>query len=301
MADEIKALDLKLVGDLFGSGYVMDFTNQTYAEFFRTDVGIEIYNDAYLVDSGNSKGKRLRVFLQRGQKAAIVKALHGLWEWRVNYLIAQFPGQPDSVPRGLERLNALIVRLGGRPIPREAPTAAPAQAPVSTISTAPPERVLAELEQEFIAMMGMDEAPQKRGYAFERFLKRWFDAWGLDAHASFTTKGEQIDGSFQHDNATYLVEAKWHTRPADAQMLHGFHGKLLERPDWTRGLYVSYGGFSGDSFDAFTARRLIMMDGSDIYYALNRRLDLGVVVGKKARHHVEKRQPFAKVTDLFPA
>lgn len=149
-------------------------------------------------------------------------------------------------------------------------------------------------------MTAMDEAPQQRGYAFERFLKRWCDTWGLDAHASFRTTGEQIDGSFQHDGATYLVEAKWHNKPTDAAMLHGFQGKLLERPDWTRGLCVSYGGFSGESFEAFTARRLIMMDGADIYHAMHRRLDLGLVVGKKVRHHAERRQPFARVTDLFP-
>ncbi|RUX45152.1 hypothetical protein EOA22_35095 [Mesorhizobium sp. M7A.F.Ca.US.014.04.1.1] len=165
----------------------------------------------------------------------------------------------------------------------------------------PSDAVIAAMEQEFLAMTAMDEAPQKRGYAFERFLKRWCDMWGLDAHASFRTVGEQIDGSFQHDSSTYLVEAKWQTRPVDAAMLHGFQGKLLERPDWTRGLYVSYGGFSGESFDAFTARRLIMMDGTDIYHALNRRLDLGEIIRKKARHHSERRQPFARVTDLFRA
>jgi hypothetical protein len=146
---------------------------------------------------------------------------------------------------------------------------------------------LADLEAKFMALVRMDEVPQQRGYALERFRKHWFDAWGLDAHASFRTTGEQIDGSFQHDGTTYLVEAKWHNKPADANMLHGFQGKLLERPDWTRGLYVSYGGFSADSFDAFTARRLIMMDGTDIYFALNRRLDLGGVIGAKARHHSE--------------
>jgi hypothetical protein len=157
-----------------------------------------------------------------------------------------------------------------------------------------------DLRTAFMALVQMDEAPQKRGYAFERFLTRWFDTWGLDAHASFRTIGEQIDGSFQYDAATYLVEAKWHNRPADANMLHGFQGKLLERPDWTRGLYVSYGGFSGESFDAFTARRLIMLDGADIYFALERGLNLGHVIGAKVRHHSEKRQPFAKVATLFP-
>ena len=43
-----------------------------------------------------------------------------------------------------------------------------------------------------------------------------------------------------------------------------------------------------------------MMDGTDIYFALVRGLDLGLVIGAKARHHSEKRQPFVKVTDLFP-
>lgn len=38
-----------------------------------------------------------------------------------------------------------------------------------------------------------------------------------------------------------------------------------------------------------------------IYHAINRRLDLGEVVRKKVRYHSERRRPFARVTDLFPA
>src|SRR3954454_1500554 len=60
----------------------------------------------------------------------------------------------------------------------------------------PSESIMAALQNEFIGLVRMEEAPQERGYAFERFLKRWFDTWGLDAHASFRTIGEQIDGSF---------------------------------------------------------------------------------------------------------
>jgi hypothetical protein len=193
------------------------------------------------------------------------------------------------------------VKLGGKPLPADpSDELMPESAPPKTARHS--DRVMAALEAEFLALTEMDETPQLRGYSFERFLKCWFDIWGLDAHASSRTIGDQIDGSFQYDGATYLylVEAKWHNKPANANMLHSFQGKLLERPDWTRGLYVSYGGFSGESFDAFTARRLIMMDGTDIYFALRRRLDLRLVIGAKTRHHSEKRQPFAKVTDLFP-
>lgn len=112
--------------------------------------------------------------------------------------------------------------------------------------------------------------------------------------------GEQIDGSLQHEGSTYLVEAKWHSRPADAAMLHSFRGKSLERPDWTRGLYVSDGSFSGESFAAFTARHLIVMDGADIYHASTAARSWRGCA-KKVRHHSERRQPFARVTDLFPA
>lgn len=299
MADEIKGLDLKLVGDLFGTGYVMDFTNRTYADFFRDDVGIDIYDDAYLVEDGNSKGKRLRTFLQRGQKAAIVKALHGLWQWRVLYRATSFPNEADSVPQARERLSELIVRLGGRPIASNEDEPLQTTAPMP--SSRPNGSVLLALEQEFLSLVAMDDQPFARGLAFEHFLKKWFDAWDLDPHAAFSTKSEQIDGSFHHDNTTYLVEAKWQTKPTNGAMLHAFQGKLQERADWTRGLFVSYGGYSDQSFDAFTAKRLIMMDGTDIYHAVNRRLDLGEVIRRKVRHHSEYRQPFAKVKDLFSA
>jgi hypothetical protein len=44
---------------------------------------------------------------------------------------------------------------------------------------------------------------------------------------------------------------------------------------------------------------LIMMDGADIYHSLSNRLDLGDVIRRKVRHHSERRQPFARVTDLY--
>lgn len=294
---KLSTVDMNLIDSLFGmySGYVLNFSNATFASFFFRDVGVDIYNDAYAIH-GNSKGKRLSGFLEVGQTSAVVKALHALWEIRESERIER--GEEEKVPQARERLSKLIVKLGGRPLAADPSTEPPVS--VTATSAGPSEGVLAALEVEFTALIEMDEAPQQRGFAFERFLKRWFDIWGLDAHASFRTSGEQVDGSFQHDGATYLIEAKWQDKPADANMLHGFQGKLLERPDWTRGLYVSYGGFSRQSSDAFTARRLIMMDGQDIFFALHRRLDLGRIISLKARHHSEKRQPFAKVTDLFP-
>ncbi|MBK1793297.1 restriction endonuclease [Devosia sp. WQ 349] len=295
---QLSTADMKLIDSIFGmySGYVLDFSNDRFASFFNRDLNIDIYNARYAMHGG-SKGKVFRGFLEISSNVEVVRALTALWEYRENYRLDH--NESETVPQARQRLSQLVVKLGGKPLPAGFDEPTPTAPPQPEASKEPSEVVQAALEEEFLAMTQMGDHPQQRGYAFERFLKKWFDAWGLDAQAAFTTKSEQVDGSFQLDGATYLVEAKWHTKPTNGAMLHGFQGKLLERPDWTRGLYVSYGGYSDESFEAFTARRLIMMDGTDIYHTLHRRLDLGIVIAKKVRHHSEHRQPFAKVTDLF--
>lgn len=286
----LRPIETKLVDDLFvRGGYVLNFTNQTFAEFFRDEAGVDIYGEVYAF-RGSSKGKRLIAFTQKAQPRAVAKALAGLWE----YLQADRPDEATDDNR--RKLSAIIERLGGSSLPgaavsEESKVAQPRR---------PAEGILSALEAEFLALDAMDDRPQERGYGFERFLKRWFDTWGLDARAAFRTIGEQIDGSFQHDGTTYLVEAKWHRAQTDAAMLHSFQGKIEERPIWTRGLHVSHAGYSNPSSAAFTSRRIILMDGQDIYIALNRRVDPGLVVREKARAASERKNPFAKVLELFP-
>ncbi len=85
--DQLRPVELKLVDELFGmsSGYVLDFSNSTFADFFEREIGINIYDEAYAIH-GSSKGKRLRSFLSIGQRRAIVKALACLWEYRMRRL-----------------------------------------------------------------------------------------------------------------------------------------------------------------------------------------------------------------------
>lgn len=294
VAEDIKAVDLKLVGALFGDGFVMDFTNRTYQEFFRDEVGVDIYSDAYLINEGNSKGKRLRAFMQKAQKGAVVKALHGLWEYRVAYMV----GHDDPVSQGRERLSVLIVKLGGKPLPG-AVDATSMHAPPPK-SNAPSESVQAALETGFNMLHAMDDAPHARGYAFEGFLKSWFDAWGLEARKSFRIgDGEQVDGSFVHRNSVFLIEAKWKNAQTDAGALHSFQGKVGERLEGARGLYVSYTGFTSPSLRDFTAKRILLMDGMDIVDALTRRLSLDEIIAAKLRIAIEERRPLVRVRELF--
>src|SRR5690349_3099639 len=114
--ERLRPVDLKLVDELTGmsSGYVLDFTNSTFAEFFRAEVSVDIYDDAY-AGNGTSKGKRLRSFLQIAQTAAIVRALTALWEYRENDRISQ--GKGEGIANARHRLSAIVERLGGASLP----------------------------------------------------------------------------------------------------------------------------------------------------------------------------------------
>lgn len=111
----LRPVEMRLVDDLFGmsSGWVLDFSDRTFEEFFRHEVGIEIYDDAYGF-IGTSKGKHLSAFLQAGQPAAVVNALVALWEYRQDGLISR--GEKETVNGGRERLNVVLQSLGGMPL-----------------------------------------------------------------------------------------------------------------------------------------------------------------------------------------
>jgi hypothetical protein len=155
-----------------------------------------------------------------------------------------------------------------------------------------------ELNATLIGLASL--APQPRGYAFEKFLKQAFDAFGLEARAPFKLIGEQIDGSFLLNHEVYLVEAKWQNAPAAIAALHAFHGKIEQKSAFSRGLFISYSGFSDDGLVAFgRGKRLICLDGLDLTNALTREIPLNTVLEHKVRHAAETGACFGRVRDLF--
>jgi hypothetical protein len=143
--------------------------------------------------------------------------------------------------------------------------------------------------------------PHPRGIAFESFLQETFNAFGLEAREAFRLRGEQIDGSFLLGGELYLLEAKWHNPKIGIGELHAFHGKVEQKAAWTRGLFISHSGFTDEGLHAFgRGKRVICMDGLDIYDALNRQIPVSAVLEKKVRHAAETGEAFARVRSLFP-
>jgi len=134
-----------------GSGYVLDFTNATFDDFFRREVGVDIYDNAYAQGSG-SKAKRLHAFLTVGHPRAIVRALTSLWEYRETSRIGR--GDPETVTNARRRLSVIIERLGGAPLPSMDVDDASYRPDPPPARSAADHAALDRLENDFLALHG---------------------------------------------------------------------------------------------------------------------------------------------------
>lgn len=272
-----------LVDFIRGPGFVLDFSDRTFAQFFAVELGVDIDQPEYTA-SGTSKGKRLRRFMELTDDATAAKLIRSLWEIRSDYL----NGQPDPVAGAERKFEALLSRLGGTM--RMAPAATPTQIP--------DHQQIEALKSDLLNLNGM--AAQQRGYAFESFLVRLFDISGLMPRPSFRNRGEQIDGSFILNGETYLLEAKWRSQLTEARELRDFEGKLKEKAAWARGLFVSYCGFSEGALENFgRAKRTICLDGLDLHVILDSQIPLYRAISLKARRAAEDGLPFTSIRHLI--
>jgi hypothetical protein len=94
-------MDLRAVEDIFGmgSGYVLDFSNRTFAEFFA-DLGIDIDQEF----PEGSKANRLRAFLRSSDAPRVAQALEALLDHRGTR-------DGDEASSNIVKVKNLIARL----------------------------------------------------------------------------------------------------------------------------------------------------------------------------------------------
>lgn len=289
MTQKVRAIDFIVIDEAFdmGSGFVLNFSDKSFAHFFADELNVDIDDPRYSQE-GTSKAKRLRYYLRTVDTPSAARALKALWEYRAR--LREANRLPDGTPNLEGRFLELVRRLEG---------AAPATATEAPIQAFIRRPKIIQLKADLLALALL--VPQPRGYAFEKFINSLFDVYDLAAREPFRLRGEQIDGSFQHANETYLLEAKYLAGPVGAEVLHTFHGKLEQKAAWTRGLVLSNSGFTEDGLHAFgRAKRLICMDGLDLYEMLERELPLPDVLDRKLRAAAETGAVFVRVRDLFP-
>jgi len=285
----LRMLDMQIVDDLFqppdNRGYVLDFSDRTFSMFFADELNVDIDDIAYQ-RNGTSKLKRLKCYLQTVNNEAAVGALRALWNYRE--MKRQRDGRSEHVKNAEGQLHQLLERIGGKVVDSGGAK------PTPTFDRAK----FKELRDTLMATAIMQPIP--RGYAFEKFLTRLFNSFGMEAREGFRLTGEQIDGSFVLHNNVYLVEAKWQNEKTAAADLHVFQGKIGQKAVWTRGVFISNAGFTDDGLNAFgRAKNIVCIDGLDLSDALTRELPLDLVVEKKVRHASETGKIFARVRELF--
>lgn len=143
---------------------------------------------------------------------------------------------------------------------------------------------VAALKSEFAKITQMEA--QTRGYAFEKFLTRLFQAFDIDARGSYKINGEQIDGAFTLDSVDYLLEAKWQSKQIDTPDLATFSDKVDNKLDNTLGLLISMNGFTERAINNNRRQRpkVLLMDGRDLSAVLERVIDLPELISRKKIH-----------------
>jgi hypothetical protein len=284
----IRSIDMRLLDDVFemGNGYVLDFKDRTFSEFFALELNIDIDDPCY-AEQGTSKAKRLRCFLNKVDASTAAKTVKALWDYRE--AIRQHNNRDEWIANAQGRILSLVARIEGKTA--DVKDLAPAKFAFDR------PKLLA-LKQRLLDLSNLDA--QSRGYAFEEWLRDLFNTYRLNAREPFRLRGEQIDGSFVLSGETYLLEAKWQSAPIGVADLHTFEGKLGQKAAWTRGLFVSNSGFTEVGLTAFgRGKRVICMDGLDLFETLNREIPLTEVLERKVRRAAETGLPMIRVRELL--
>lgn len=282
------AIDLKNINQLFedplNAGYVLNFTNKSMREFFESELSIDIDSDIYRAD-GDSKMKRLRSLFKQSERETVLRVATRLWEYRKSIPGDVISAQDDVV------YSEFIGKIQGADSQEAA-----GNAPVLTVPTG--------LDNDYF-IRGLEslhkQSPQQRGYKFEEWLNELFTACWLSPKGAFRLRGEQIDGSFQLNNETYLVEAKWHSAKTGNADLHVFQGKLEQKAAWARGVFISWEGFTQDGLEAWgKGKRIICVSGYDLFWMLKNNISFRRLMEEKIRRAAETGRLYVKIDEIYP-
>jgi hypothetical protein len=88
----LKRSEMRFLDEVFemGGGYVLDFSNRTFSEFFEDEFDIQIYQEKYQ-SRGGSKANLLRGFIDAEDGYTVGKVLRKLWDHRAQSVSAANP------------------------------------------------------------------------------------------------------------------------------------------------------------------------------------------------------------------
>lgn len=256
------------------TGYVLDFTNYTYQRFVADTINIDVYKKYHNL----SKAKILRAIMDDCDNVTVGKLLLGLMQYmQARELVT------DEKKEIFQKCTEIGYRLIGKKVSAKTVDIVPESQKIEFDF----KKYLNELKD----LADYHDNPQARGYQFERYLNRLFKDCALEPRESFRIKGEQIDGSFVLRNDIYLLEAKWTNKPTEKSDLVVFNEKVSSKSGFTRGLFISFAGYSSDAVETFCNGRevkIVLMTVQELAVALTREMDISTVIWNKVRALAEE-------------
>jgi hypothetical protein len=272
------------------SGYVLDFSNRTFAEFIRDSTGRDIYDSSYDYASG-SKANRLRAFWQKEANPVVGKLMSDMLDY------ADGTGELKEVCRLIvARLlqDGAVPQAGITSQRREHQSEQQSQQQRHS-------QELGKLKEEFFRL-ATESDRSKAGLALEQLLNRLFELFQLHPRQPFRIVGEQIDGSFELEGQIYLLEAKWEKHPLPEADLLIFRGKIEGKSTFTRGVFIALNDVSLPARDAITrgkAPSFFVVNGHDLIMILSETMSLTDFLRKRVRLLAEEGcvcVPFLELT-----
>lgn len=264
-------------------GYVLNFSNSSFQRFVYDILSIDIYKNY----NGLSKANILRSIIREYDSISVGKLFLELLEYKKLHLSIN-DNEKDLFLKCVNISNKMI---GKNTITKEKPATGSQKKKFD----------FDESHKSFMKIVTNDNA-QQRGYDFEKYLFNLFNHSNLDPRGSFRIHGEQIDGSFCLNNEIYLLEAKWQSSKSNKNDLVAFNEKVSSKSAFTRGLFISYSGFSPHAVETFNAGRtvrIVLMDGHELAIILERKVDFKYVLERKIRILAEEGDCYKHINELY--
>ena len=208
--EKLKFVEKDCFEQLFemGGGYVLNFSNRTFQEFVYDVINIDIY----LKYPNTSKGRILKSIMQEYDNIIVGKLLLELMRYMQTKNMVN-----EKNCEVFKQCAAIGNRLIGRTTSSSLSNTTAPDVPKPITSLVDYEKY----SNELLNLSKCEDSPQSRGFAFEKYLKDFFNVNQLQARGSFKIVGEQIDGSFILHNEVYLLEAKWTNKPISLKRKRG--------------------------------------------------------------------------------
>lgn len=145
--------------------------------------------------------------------------------------------------------------------------------------------------------------PQNRGFELEKIIEELFKINGMKYKKSYRneTNTQQIDGYFELDGFSYLIEAKWTKDKINSDNISNFKHKVDSKLDATRGLFISINGYREEVLREYSSNsfNIIFIDGQELMHIFEERITLEKLIKFKIESASSLGNPNADIVNLL--